>query len=126
MLATQANVSAQGLTNAFVTSSPDPPGCCARLVGMVSRTNILPDVGHISTEKSATTPWAYQKFSSADAEGPLHLKTQHKEAQTGTKQSGTGPKGWKRKVIQTHHQCTQQEHGGKTFPSPILQNITKP
>jgi len=54
------------------------------------------------------------------------IKTQHKEAQTGTKQSGTGPKGWKRKVIQTHHQCTQQEHGGKTFPSPILQNITKP
>ena len=86
MLATQANVSAQGLTNAFVTSSPDPPGCCARLVGMVSRTNILPDVGHISTEKSATTPWAYQKFSSADAKGQQAgqkapcIKTRCKEA----------------------------------------------
>ncbi len=73
------------------TSCPDPPSCRVCLVGMFSRTNILPDMGHISTEKSATTPWAYRKFSSADAEGQQAgqkaqgLKTQHIEAQTWTK-----------------------------------------
>jgi hypothetical protein len=55
---------------------------------MFSRTNILPDMGQISTEKSATTLWAYRKFSSADAEsqqaGQKAQGLSH-EAQTWTK-----------------------------------------
>jgi hypothetical protein len=42
-------------------------------------------MGQTSTAKSATTPWAYPKFSSADAEGEhaSHPKTQRVETAGG-------------------------------------------
>jgi hypothetical protein len=84
---------------------------------MVSRTNILPDVGHISTEKSATTPWAYQKLSLADAEGPLHQDP----AQGGTDRD-QAVRGWSKGMEKERKPGTPPMHTTSTWG----QNISKP